>query len=159
MQILPYKIEEINSQKTVDQVRSAIEDNCGSKKNYESYSFFSIDKNPFVGTLTHDGFKVRRNTIFRTAFEPFAFGKIKATNTGVNITILYRSHMLLIIFLCFWSLISLGSAISMIIGDQNDVALLFFGAFLFGYFLLKSGIWFGVPKLHKTIENLVAGHS
>jgi hypothetical protein len=83
---------------------------------------------PFIGSVSDESFKLRRDILYRNSFLPMIWGHIMPNGVGARVSVTMFIHPLVALFMIFWlSMVAFG-AVSL----RGSSSLIPLGMFVFG---------------------------
>ncbi|GAA4360922.1 hypothetical protein [Kangiella marina] len=156
MKIIPYDKFDIELSSRPDEVLDIISNVTESDKLFK----FSEGKE-FSGSITENGFVIRKNITYRNSFLPIIEGEVKPSYDGILVTITMRLHTAVLCFMCFW-FTGVGIACINVLANLDNFSnnsLIPFGMLLFGLGMVIFGFGLEAPKQKNRIVNLLTEQS
>lgn len=105
----------------------------------------------FEGTITPEGFRVRRVIGYRNSFLPVISGDVQAVGGMSKVIITMRPFVFVIAFCALWCAIALSTLTS------GAPALVGIAMLAFLYLMVMGGFWFEASKQEQTLREIFAG--
>ncbi|MEO1401051.1 MAG: hypothetical protein AAFV72_07295 [Cyanobacteria bacterium J06635_1] len=100
MKIFPYKAFTLKTPDSLAMVKQRLAGHIEAPKLVRWQ--FSRDHAPYQGTISDDGFEIRRIIHYRNSFLPNIHGRFESTPTGTEVHITMQLHPLVLAFMCAW---------------------------------------------------------
>lgn len=124
-------------------------------------AFHGLIKEPFLGTIGPDGFRIQRNINYRNSFMPVLVGRITQEGPNAVIHIRLRLIRFVLVFTCFWiAMATFGTLAitwrSFSVGDPSRwIGLLILGIPACGYALCMGGFIYERKRSLKELKELL----
>jgi hypothetical protein len=147
MNILPYYSFEIKSSLSVEESFAVLNSEVEPNKWFR----FSSNHKLFEGTVSREGFKIKRIINYRNSFLPVIYGTFTPGLNGTIVNIKMKMYSGVYVFMCFW-FCAVGTGLFAGINQfhsskvQQPDILIPLGMLLFGIVLVSGGFWFEVKQ-------------
>ena len=159
MKLIPYHSFEIVSGLSASGGVAVLNDNVEPAQ----WLRFSRDHKVFQGSLTRDGFVVRRVVHYRNSFLPVIRGTFRSSPSGVSIAITMRPHHFVTAFMCVWfggvgiGIVVMAAAFFADASARHPAMLIPVAMLVFGWALVTGGFWFEVNKSKPILLDIFKG--
>lgn len=161
MQLLPYSRFTLKTHESLPTVIDQLNSHIEAPKPFR----WTLSRNhaPYTGTISSDGFEIRRIIHYRNSFLPKIRGRFESGSQGTVIHITMGLHPLVIGFLVFWYLTWYSATIPIFLlgGLSGDVAiaeaLLFLGLPIVVLFAFWCAFWYEANRSRRELTQIIRG--